>query len=443
MGRKRVFLASGLLLLVFIIFIFISIQYFGAPFSLSEITGHAVNTTGTVKIFISGQNLRITIRSPQNTTYNFNASDEFFIALNVSANFDVAPSYGWKYSLYDMRHDVYVEQNTFFNPNSSITAVRWWNNLTVSAYSDIQNKWVNTSVVFYVNVSNSAPVLGNISNPIFVCESNSLSYNFNATDADEDDLVGDISPKNPFYLNSFGRIVNMSFYQIISGVLKKSDVGTHEEEISVVDPYNAVDTKKTNITVIEINNPPVMVGLGAQTVWTHGANSTFYHQMNVNDIEDGTTNDSNLHFNLSWDGGENLFDINSTTGIMNFTPQKSQIGVYYLTVCVTDNPLSIVPENISLCAPKNADAKTVCDNFSLTVTNKNRAPQIINWTPFNGSLSANGESKINFSVEVYDADGTIPDINWYVNNNLKQHVENESSNNFLLVSDVEYLEFKK
>ena len=113
--------------------------------------------------------------------------------------FDVESVDGWKYWLYDMTNKVYVESGTFFTPNSSITAVRWGNLLTVSALST-SGEWVNKSVIFDVNVPDSAPILGYIDNPIFVCEGKSLKYAFNATDVDYDDLTGDIVPKNPFYL---------------------------------------------------------------------------------------------------------------------------------------------------------------------------------------------------------------------------------------------------
>ncbi len=430
MVDKRAFVALFLFLSLFGFLNFISINYIGIPLSPIIITGEAIDSTGLVNVFVNSPVMNVTIYSPKNQTYYFNKTDAYIIALNVSANFAVAATDGWKYSLYDMTNKVYVEQNTFFTPNSSITAVRWDNLLTVFALSSDTGTWINKSIIFNVSVPNSAPILGNISNPIFVCEAKKLDYNFNATDVDYDDLTGDISPKNPFYLNSLGRVGNMSFFNIISGTLDKADVGNHSETISVVDPSGLSDSTKKNITVIEINNPPVMTGLGAQTVWTRGDNSTFYHQMVVNDIEDGNSSDGNLHFNLTWDGGQNFFDINKSTGIMNYTPRAEQVGVYYLTVCVEDNPLPVINSNIGLCAPSTGDAQSVCDNFSLTVTDKNRAPEIINWTPKNSSLKVSGTTISKFFVSVYDPDGTIPDINWLVDGKLKEHNENKSNDTF-------------
>ncbi len=416
-------------LFCFVLFLFVCC--IGMYFLPSSVAENVVNDSGVVKFFV-GQIRTVTISSPENITYNFNVGVPRLIDLNVSADFPVAVN-GWKYSLYDLRHKVYSEYDTFFTPNSSISAVRWWNLLTVFAHEE-DGAWWNSSALFYVNVSNSPPVLGDINDPILVCEGRSLSYNFNATDADEDDLTGDISPKNPFYLNSLGRGgpgTNMSLFRIVSGVLKKSQVKNYAETISVMDPSKLVDSYVANISVIEINNPPTMVGLGAQTVWLTGENSSFYHQMSVTDVEDGIVSGGKFSFNLTWGHGENLFDINNVSGVMNYSPVVGQDGkVYSLTVCATDNALSNVHENISLCSPRDGDAESVCDDFTLTVTNENRAPEIINYTPMNVSFNIGGTTSSSFFTEVYDADGTIPDIDWYVDGVLKEHNENMSNDNF-------------
>ncbi|MCD4771475.1 hypothetical protein K8R30_03600 [archaeon] len=403
------------------------VTYVGVPFSPVIITGFAVNDTGIVQLFI-GDMRTVTIHSPENTTYDFNKSDPYIIALNVSADFS---SDEWRYSLYDLEHDVYVETNILFVPNSSITAVRWGNLLTVSAH-ETDGEWWNASVIFFVNVSNSAPLLCNISDPILVCEGTSLDYGFNATDVDEDDLVGSISPSNPFYLASNGRVVNMSFFSVISGALGKGDVGNHSESISVLDPFDEVDSKDTTIDVIEINNVPALEDIGAQTVWLVGDDSTFYRVVDVVDVEDGSAPDGNLSFNLTWAGNEDLFDIGATNGTMNYTPVVGHEGsVYSLLVCVEDNALGSTHENISLCAPRGGDKESACDSFTLTVTDENRAPVVVNWTPLSSVFSVAGMVNVGFYAEVYDADGTIPDINWFVDGVLREHNEDISTDTFV------------
>jgi len=409
------------------------VRYVGVPFSPIAISGHVVNDSGVVKFFVQGGEV-VTISSPENTTYDFDVGDPYLIDLNVSTNFPVEAVDGWKYSLYDLRHSVYVEEDTIFSPNSSISAGRWGNLLTVFAHEE-DGSWFNASVIFFVNVSNSAPILGSVDEPILVCEATAISYDFNASDIDEDDLVGDISSKNPFYLNSLGKSgLNISLFRIISGVLEKDDVGSYAETLSVVDPYDLVDSYLANISVIEINNPPVMTGLGAQTVWLQGENSSFDYQMVVTDVEDGVVADENFSFNLTWGSGENLFSINSTTGVMNYSPVVGHEGkVYSLTVCVADNALGSVHENISLCLPRSDGSESVCDDFSLTVTDENRAPEIVSYAPTDANFSVGSTTSFSFFVEVYDADGTIPDIDWYVDGVLEEHNENASNDSFSYV----------
>ncbi len=428
--EKKVIITLFATLLLFGFVNLVFVNYFGFLLSPVAITGHVVNDSGIVQVFIN-QLLNVNIYSPENITYNFNKGDLYIIPLNVSADFNVEPVDGWRYWLYDLTHDIYVEDGTLFTPNSSISAVRWGNLLTVSALSD-QGEWVNKSVVFEVNVSNSAPIIENFSDPLFTCEGESLDYKFTVTDIDEDDVVGDISPKNPFYLISQGRIgVNNSF-DIVSGVLDKGDVGNYSEVISAIDPWDAIDSKNITIEVIEINNLPIIKDIGAQTVWLSGENSKFYYVVDVTDVEDGNTKDGKLNFSLNWSGNENLFDIGLSDGIMNYTPVVGQEGhVYDLEVCVTDNALRVIHDNISLCAPMSGDSHNICDSFTLTVTNDNRAPEILSYSPINDTFKVSGDKDVNYSVEVYDADGTIPDIDWYVDDVRIEHNENISKDSFI------------
>jgi hypothetical protein len=106
---------------------------------------------------------------------------------------------------------------------------------------------------------------------------------------------------------------------------------------------------------------------------------------------------------------------------MNYTSNESQIGVYNITVCVNDtgiaNPFSGILGNCS----QDGSSIVSCDDFSLTVTNENRAPTIIDYYPVNLSLSVQGTQNIVFNVTNYDPDGTVPDTYWYVDNSFEQY----------------------
>jgi len=404
-------------------------DYFEKTFP--EITGMGV--TGTIALLIEGKPGHITIDSPQNTTYNFSIGDNYTIDLNVSADFDVET---WTYTLISLKNGSIIYEDVGFTPNTTFNAVRWSNKLIVNASGDGKN--ASDSVVFFVYVPNSAPIIGDVDPNIYVCEGDYLSYYFNATDVDGDDLYSDISPKNPFYVfpvlwHADG--MTCTVFEIISGTLDKDDVGgvnngwkVYEETIAISDGMYS-DYAHINITVIEINNPPSIENIGVQTIYTRGENSTFYKQVKVNDIEDGNQDSGNLGFNISFSNNANLFNI-TQNGVMNFTPNESQVGVYNITVCVNDTGIDNPFEGILGNCSQDGGPMVSCIDFSLTITDENRAPTITSYYPLNESLNVSGTDRLYFNITKYDPDGTIPDAYWYVDNVLREYDSGSSTDEF-------------
>lgn len=416
------------LILCFIMFSLFNIFliYFDqSPFFLSS-TGRGI--TGTVSLYIEG-GANVYIHTPKNITYNFSIGDPYLLELNVSSDFDAAD---WKYTLYDLTHDEIESEDVPFTPNTTFVAVRWSNNLTVYAREEGGN-WHSASVVFYVYVPNSAPSIGEIDSDIYVCEGDYLSYHFNATDVDEDDMTSDISPKNPFYVFPvlwYANGMTYTVFEIISGTLSKTHAGginqgykVYEETVSVSDG-EYVDYNYTNITVIEINNAPVVTAVGVQTVYTRGDNSTFYKQVQVSDTEDGDQDSGNLGFNITiWNSTGTVVDLFniSQNGTMNFTANENYVGVYDISVCVNDTGIENPFEGILGNCSQDGSLESVCQNFSLTVTNENRAPTITDYYPTNLSLNVFGTDSLYFNITEYDPDGTFPDAYWYVDDVFKEY----------------------
>ncbi|RMD65614.1 hypothetical protein D6817_05700, partial [Candidatus Pacearchaeota archaeon] len=375
--------------------------------------------TGIVSFVIEGSAFEITIHSPENTTYNFSVGENYSLDLNVSAGFTVDT---WWYTLYDLRHNETARENVTFTPNTTIQAVRWNNKLVVYA-NDSGGNVANASVEFFVFVPNTAPVFVGLDNEVFVCEDSSLNYKFNATDPDEDNLTLSLIPTNPFYISPeefFGQVNITS--AILSGVLHKSDVGTYQETLSVNDNYNStccVDTAQVNITVIEINHAPSVETIGVRTIWSQGDNSSLYEEVSVSDIESGTQTSGNFSFNLTFLNGQKFFDI-SPFGVINFTANDSVVGAYNISLCVTDQALANPHENISLCGQDGSNL-TSCQNFSLTVTNENRAPQITSYYPTELNFTSQSTSTLEFNITEHDPDGSIPDAYWYVDGIFKEY----------------------
>jgi len=392
---------------------------FYPPF-ISTVTGSGI--TASVSLIVEGAVRSINISSPLNITYNFSVGDSYLIDLNVSAAF--TPT-NWFYTLLDLKHDETKYFEVDFSPNITFTAVRWSNRLLV--YANDSSGAVNENVSFYINVPNSSPYLGPIDSSRNICESSYFHYKFNVTDVDEDELTVDINPKNPFYV-AFSTQVNLTFtrYEIFSGKLSKGSVGgvggsfqLYEEVISVTDG-EYIDTANMNITIIEINNAPVITNIGVQTIYTRGDDSTFYKEVQVTDVEDGDQNSENLTFSITIvnsSGDEvNLFSI-SSNGIIDFTADNStEVGVYNVSVCVNDTAIPDPHPSIFAICGQDGSSMTTCNNFSLTVTDENRAPTITDYYPSNLSLNGGGTDNFYFNITEYDPDGTLPDVYWYINN---------------------------
>ena len=266
---------------------------------------------------------------------------------------------------------------------------------------------------------NSAPAVNNLQNQYYACEGTSFTNYFNATDVDEDVLTVGITPNIPFFVDpqrTNGGIMNVSIL-IFSGILNKNHLGNYTETVDISDAQYT-DSKQTNISVIEINNAPNVNSIGVQTVWTQGENSTFYKEVVVTDTESGNRTSGNFSFNLSFLTGTAFFNI-SNLGVMNVSPNSSQIGVYNLSICVTDRALQNIHPNVSLCGQTGSNM-TTCVNFSLTATNQNRAPEVLNFYPNSSNFSATGTDLLNFNATTKDADGTITDNYWYVDGVFKE-----------------------
>lgn len=378
------------------------------------ITGKAGSGSGLVGLTVLDPIISISIVSPENTTYNYGIGDVYNLSLNVTSDFAVNT---WWYRLYDLKHSTVINASVTFTPNVTINAVRWSNLLSVYANHSV-GTIANENVTFFVSVPNGAPILGAIDDSILICENDSLSYYFNATDVDENTLISvDINPKDPFYVNPtiFTNEQALVESYIISDTFTKADIGNYTEIISVSD-QEYVDTKNVNITVVEINNPPAFSEIGAQTAWIAG-DTSFYKVLDVSDVESGNRSSGNLSFVLTFLTGTKFFDIDSV-GVMNFTANESILGSYNISVCITDRALDVIPANISYCGQDGLN-QTVCKNFSLAVTNSNRAPTIVSYYPESiGSIA--GTSALNFNVSEVDPDGNIPDARWYIDGVLKE-----------------------
>ncbi len=394
------------------------------------ITGKAMQGNTNVSINLIGL-VNITVYSPQNTTYEFDIAEEIAIDLNVSASNDSVPD-AWWFTLIDLTNNVTLNDSVIFTPNITIHPNQNSHSVTVYANNSI-NVVSSKTVLFDIEINNTAPVISGVSSEILVCENTALTYFFNVTDVDGNTVTIELSNLNPFFLwpVSFSGETSpqkISFYslRLNKNNVRGGDGGTNiYAETVFASDGQASDSKMTNITIIEINNPPAVENVTTKTIWAFGENRTFYENVDVTDLEGGNQSSGNFTFNLTFLNVEPIFNI-SEFGVMNFTANSSYLApnngsvVYNLTLCVTDRALATLHQNISLCEPQNGTNKTVCQNFSLTVTAQNRAPFITSYSYSTLTFSVLGTTTLIFNVTKSDLDGTVPDAYWYADNSFKE-----------------------
>jgi len=297
---------------------------------------------------------------------------------------------------------------------------------------------MNTTQLRVINQNNSnlsanlAPLILNLSKKIYVCEGNSLNNEFSISNLDNDALTAFISPVDYFFMKPSFLPRNSSSYKtaITSEILTKNQIGSYAKVVSITDGIYA-DYSSVNLTVIEINNIPSIEAVKTQTISLH-ENPNFYKQINVKDIEDLDQNSGNFIFNLTFLNHAKLFGI-TNKGIISFTADSGQIGVFNLKLCVTDKGIKNIHPNISLCGQDGKPA-TICQNFSLTITNENSPPVISSHFPANLNFNVAGAVAL-FNASFYDPDGTKPDAYWYVDDVLEKYISGASSGNIALAID--------
>lgn len=407
-------------------------------FNSPSYTGKATSSTGAVVFSIEGEP-RIEILSPLNQTYNMtyvgSPYGPFVLDLNVTSNMGMD---SWIYSLYDERHGEWKFPSVAFFPNTTINAIRWENYLLVNA--SIGNKKASDDVRFFIWYPNTAPILGPISDPIYICEGTSLNYKFTAVDADENLAEGFINPNMGIFsiggIEQYRDKYNLTLYSFpidkIQDIPLNQGNRTIIVNISVTD-REYLDSKRTNITLLEINNPPYVEDVPSRTIWDHGENATLFEDIIIDDLEyrlgHGVLRANITIFN-STGNLVNLFNMtyNGTFWIINFTATPSTPkGNYSVYICANDTGiLTPYPGLLNICG-QNGLSQTTCDYFSLGIANTNRPPTIIDHYPDNnGTINISSTDSLYFNITKYDPDFTIPDSFWYVDGNLITHMEGSS-----------------
>lgn len=120
---------------------------------------------------------------------------------------------------------------------------------------------------------------------------------------------------------------------------RKSDVGLYNITLSVSDASGASSAIEFNLSIFEINHPPVFTNLANQSSFINGE---LYYDINATDLEEGDDTGGTLTYSYRFLNGtdfinhnENVF--NTKTGVLNMTFGGTEGTKYYLSVTVNDS----------------------------------------------------------------------------------------------------------
>lgn len=421
--KKRVLLYLCILFTGIVISLVIFLSVIEPRFYMVT-TGKSINSEK-----LGGVQKQIDIQSPANITYFMKDKDKQFIQLNVSANFEAT---SWKYDIINTLNGQVFLKDVAFTSGDKVEVLRWNNRITVKAGDELGNI-IEKSVEFTVWSKDSFPLIKNINSTIHVCEGEALRYNLAVHDPDENMNPGSIEiridPSGVFYVTPDKKLPsegesNMEF-QLVSKKLTKEDAGGIDKGSKIYDRKISVNDGRyysyndTEIVVIEKNNPPKIDIIGVKTeIVDLKREKEVSYKLNVVDTEDGNQDSGNLKFNISF-VDISLFEINSN-GLMSFKFDKSNIGIYNITVCAKDAGIEIPHEKIKEVCNQDGSDQTSCSNFSIIITESNLPPTITDYYPKETQLDGNRMNK--FSVTVFDPDKNSPDVYWYVDDELVKYI---------------------
>ncbi len=208
-----------------------------------------------------------------------------------------------------------------FTPNNSVVGVHLIN-ITITDVNGVLGYEVFNLTIINTN---DPPTINTTHPPQFVDEDSTWAYDFNASDDDvdagyEDTLAWSVNNTNITIDSATG---------VATWTPTNDEVGNHTINVSVVDSGGVSNSVIFNINVNNTNDPPVLDYIGPQyAVITN----LFYFDVNASDPDWKHVNDT-----LTFSDNSTLFEINSSTGLISFTPDNSTWGAHEINISVRDS----------------------------------------------------------------------------------------------------------
>ncbi|WP_462181916.1 Ig-like domain-containing protein [Pseudoalteromonas gelatinilytica] len=197
---------------------------------------------------------------------------------------------------------------------------------------------------FVINVANVNDKPTITSTPVTTATEGELySYKLTAIDVDLNDSITYSGLNLPTWL-TFN-----SINQILSGAPKNENVGKHAITLLAVDSKNEASIQKFTLTVININDKPV---ISSTPITTATEDSVYNYTVSATDVDKGDTLIYSAKTLPNW------LSIDAATGLVTGTPSNDDVGIHTVSLTVTDSA-------------KASDSQL----FSITVENVNDAPE--------------------------------------------------------------------
>lgn len=328
----------------------------GSLTDTEAITVYALNTNDAPTIdayFPASATPSINELQPQ--TFNVTASDE-----------ETTPNIRW------YKNGVLVNQTSEYVFTTTYTSAGTY---TIEALVDDGLENDTQSWTLTVNNVNRAPVINAIATQQ-ATEDQLFTYTVSASDPDGNTLV---------YSDNTSLFAIGVLTGTISFTPTQANVGVHSIRVSVADGTTRKNTTFT-LNITNVNDVPVLTTIGALTAVE---NTAFTYTASASD------DDSDV---LTYSDNTDLFDINSASGAISFTPTLAQSGTYPIRISASDGNGGLDYEDITL-----------------TILNTNQAPNITSHTPNSTAVSILEDSSATFNVTATDPDGSTPGIKWYQN----------------------------
>jgi len=220
--------------------------------------------------------------------------------------------------------------------------------------SDVGLNWINVTVTIdgmgprtqnYTMIVNNTPPKIITTDVTSVLQDRNYGVDYNSTDDGQGTITWHLKT------NASDWLTMNSSTGYLSGKPVNKDVGKYYVNISVDDGNGGWDRSNFILTVVNVNDVPVITSMDCSTAYQ----DHFYSvQYKVQDIDVGDVLTWSLRTNTS-----NWLQINSTTGLLSGIPSNADVGFYWANVTVMDLAHAY-------------DFR----NFSLTVVNVNDPPKI-------------------------------------------------------------------